>query len=157
MPMAISLSNYAPGKMRARQVFKLDAAPKSSPIDMNLAALIQEAGWNSSDRLRFWHTLAGTIPQAGLTVRKLDLDEKALVHCQVNTSGVVSILSNSHEYATRFFRTLFLNAPPRFVGAREWKVTSGWTGDEATVAFFAGSVAGALGWGPGVPHEIEAL
>ena len=37
-----------------------------------------------------------------------------------------------------------------------WKVKSGWTADEATVAFFAGPVAGSLGWGPKVPHEIES-
>jgi HEPN domain-containing protein len=27
--------------------------------------------------------------------------------------------------------------------------------DKSTVAFFAGTAAGALGWGPKVPHEIE--
>jgi HEPN domain-containing protein len=156
MPKAVALSDYTPEKMRAAQVFKLDAAPKSSPIDINLPALIQECGWEPSDRLRFWHTLAGQVPHAGLTIRKLDLEEKALVHCNVDTNGALSILSNKREYAIRFFRTVFLNSPPRFAGARDWKVTSGWTADEATMAFFAGSVAVALGWGPKVPHEIKA-
>jgi HEPN domain-containing protein len=156
MPKAVALSDYTPQKIRATQVFKLDAVPKSSPIDINLPALIQESGWNLSDRLRFWHTLAGTVPHTGLTVRKLDLDERALVHCNVDSHGALSILSNSREYATRFFRTVFLNSPPQFAGSRDWKVTSGWTADETMVAFFAGSVAGALGWGPKVPHEIEA-
>lgn len=155
MPRVIPLSDYTAEKMRATQVFKLDAAPKSSPIDINLPALVQECGWNVADRLRFWHTLAGTVPHTGLTIRKLDLDEKVLVHCSVDTHGSLSILSNNREYATRFFRTVFLNSPPRFAGARDWKVTSGWTAGEATVAFFAGSVAGALGWGRQVPHEIE--
>jgi len=73
----------------------------------------------------------------------------------VDTHGALSILSNNREYAIRFFRVVFLNSPPRFAGARDWKVTSGWIADETTVAFFAGSVAGALGWGPKVPGEIE--
>ena len=47
-------------------------------------------------------------------VRKLSLDEKALVHCNVDTRGSLSILSNNREYARRFFRTAFLNSPPRF-------------------------------------------
>ena len=155
MPKAIPLCDYAHEKIRATQVFKLDAAAKSSPIDINLVALIQESGWNLSDRLRFWHSLAGTVSPTRLVIRKLDLDEKALAHCNVDTNGALSILSNNREYATRLFRTVFLNSPPRFAGAHDWKVTSGWTADDTPVAFFAGSVTGALGWGPKVPHEIE--
>src|SRR5712692_11528199 len=109
MPRAIPLSDYTPKKMRSAQVFKVEAVPKSSPIDINLPTLIQESGWNLSDRLRFWHTLAGMVPHTGLTIRKLDLDERALVHCNVDTHGVLSILSNNREYPTRFFRTVFLN------------------------------------------------
>jgi hypothetical protein len=96
-------------------VFRLQAVPKSSPIDLNVSALIQESGWNLADRLRFWHTLAGTAPHTGLTIRKLDLDEKALVHCNVDTDGTVSILSNNREYALRFLRTVclaFRSQPP---------------------------------------------
>ncbi len=51
MPKAVALSDYTARKMPATQVFKLDAAPKSSPIDINLAAPIQESGWNLSDSL----------------------------------------------------------------------------------------------------------
>jgi HEPN domain-containing protein len=155
MPRVIPFSAYTPRKMRAVRVFKLDATPKSSPIDINLPALIHESGWNLSDRLRFWHSLAGTVPHTGLTIRKLDLEEKALVHCRIDPDGALSILSNNREYATGFFRTVFLNSPPTFAGARNWKVTSGWIADKTTLAFFAGLVAGALGWGPKVPHEIE--
>jgi len=68
MPRAVVLSHYT-----------LEAAPKLSPIDINLPELIQESGWNPSDRLRFCHTIAGTAPHMGLTIRKLDLDEKALI------------------------------------------------------------------------------
>ena len=118
MPKAVALSDYT-RKVRATQVFKLDATPKSSPIDINLPALIQESGWNLSDRLRCWHTLAGMVPHTGLTIRKLDLDERALVHCNVDTDGALSILSNNREYATRFFRTVFLNSPPKFAGSRD--------------------------------------
>jgi HEPN domain-containing protein len=155
MPRVIPLSDYTLKKIRATQVFRLDAAPKSSPIDINLATLMQESGWNLSDRLRFWHTLAGMLPNSRLTIRKLDLDEKALVHCNVDIDGALWILSNNRKYATRFFRAVFLNSPPTFAGARNWKVTSGWIADRTTVAIFAGSVAGALGWGPNVPNEIE--
>jgi uncharacterized protein DUF4145 len=156
MPKAVALSDYTPEKMRAARVFKLDATPKSSPIDINLEALIQESGWNLSDRLRFWHTIGGKVPHAGLTIRKLDLDEKALVHCNVDTHGALTILSNNRDYATWFFRTMFLNSPPRFAGSRDWKIKGCWTANETAVAFFAGSVAGALGWGPKVPHQIES-
>ena len=49
MPKAVAFSDYTPEKMRATKVFKLDAAPKSSPIDINLPVLIEESGWNLSD------------------------------------------------------------------------------------------------------------
>jgi HEPN domain-containing protein len=155
MPKQIPLSDYGLKKSKAAQVFELSASPKSSPIDVNLPALMQQSGWSLSDRLRFWHTLAGAVQHTGMTIRKLDLDDKAMVHCRIGTDGTVSILGNSREYVTRFFRTTFLNTPPRFDSARGWRVKSGWTRNEIAVAFFAGSVAGALGWGPKVPDEIE--
>jgi len=43
-------------------VFKLEAIPKSSPIDLNVSALSEESGWSLSDRARFWHTLNGKSP-----------------------------------------------------------------------------------------------
>lgn len=42
-----------------------------------------------------------------------------------------------------------------FHDRKDWKLNGVWVNDESTVAFFAGTVAGALGWGPKVPHEIE--
>ena len=155
MPTTIPLSEYAP-ELRAAQVFKLEALPKSSPTDINLSVLMEESGWNLADRFRFWHHLGGISGHAGLTVRKLDVDEQALVHCNMDIEGRLQILSNNQRSAIRFFRMLFLNGPPTFYGERNWKVTRGWTGDRSTVAFFAGSVAGARGWGPKVPHEIES-
>jgi len=155
MPRAIPLSAYSPKHIRAAQVFKLDAVPNSSPIEINLQALIGELGWSMSDRLRFWHSLGGMAPLVGLTIRKLDLEEKALVHCRLDANGALSILSNNRACAIRFFRDVFLNSPPVFAGRRNWKVTSGWIAAKTTVAYFAGLVAGALGWGPKVPNEIE--
>ena len=53
------------------------------------------------------------------------------------------------------FRDVFLDSPPTFHDRKDWKLKSVWVNDETTVAFFAGTAAGALGWGPKVPHEIE--
>jgi hypothetical protein len=44
-----------------------------------LSALVQESGWSLSDRLRLWHILGEMAPYTGLTIRELDLKEKALV------------------------------------------------------------------------------
>jgi hypothetical protein len=95
------------------------------------------------------------LPAARITIRKLELDEQALVHCHIEPDGKLRILSNSKKYATRFFSSVFLDSPPAFHSRKDWKITSVWVSDETTVAFFAGSAAGALGWGPKVPHEIE--
>jgi len=163
MPRAIPISKYAPkkfGKIEPKNlpVFKLEAIPKSSPTDLSVAALCEESGWSLSDRLRFWHTLNGELPGARLTVRKLELDEQALVHCQVEADGKLTILSNSREYATRFFETVFKNdvvAVARVGGNQIVSPVNHFRPTGTTVAFFAGTAAGALGWGLKVPHEIE--
>jgi len=162
MPRTIPISKYVPtplGKsgLGKLSVFILEATPHSSPIDLNVAALCEESAWSLSDRLRFWHTLNGEspLPGARITIRKLELEEQALVHCHIEPDGKLRILSNSKEYATRFFNGVFLCSPPAFHTRKDWKITSVWVSDETTVAFFAGSAAGALGWGPTVPHEIE--
>ena len=160
MRTAIPILKYVPkkfGKIGAKNlpVFRLKAVPKSSPIDLNVAALCEESGWSLSDRLRFWHTLNGELLGVRLMVRKLELDEQALVHCHVEADGKVTILSNSKEYATRFFNSVFLGSPPSFQSRKDWKLTGVWVNDETTVAFFASTAEGALGWGPKVPHEIE--
>jgi hypothetical protein len=56
MRRAIPISQYVPKKLGKIElgklsVFKLDAAPQSSPIDLNVAALCDESGWSLSDRL----------------------------------------------------------------------------------------------------------
>ena len=162
MPKTIPISKYVPHNLGKSElgklsVFKMDAAPHSSPIDLNVAALCEESGWGLADRLRFWHTLGGesTLPVGRVTIRKLDLEEQALVHCQVEADGVLTLLSNSEIYATRFFGSVFIDGPPAFHGLKDWKLKNAWVNDQTTVAFFAGSAAGALGWGPKVPHEIE--
>jgi hypothetical protein len=162
MPRTIPISNYVPtplgkGGLGKLSVFVLDATPHSSPIDLNVAALSAESGWSLSDRLRFWHTLNGEspLPGARITIRKLELEEQALVHCHIESNGALRILSNSREYAMRFFNSVFLGSPPAFHSRKDWKLKSVWVNDETTVAFLAGAAAGALGWGPKVPHEIE--
>jgi len=162
MRTAIPISKYVPTKFgkieRANlPVFKLDALPKSSPIDVNVAALSEQSRWSASDRLRFWHTLNGKslLPGTRLTIRKLELDEQALVHCHVEADGRLTILSNDKEHALRFFSEVFLDSPPSLRSRKDWKFKSRWAKDENIVAFFAGTAAGALGWGPAVPHEIE--
>jgi HEPN domain-containing protein len=162
MPRTIPISKYVPKKfgktaLKNLSVFKLDAMPKSSPIDLDVSALSEESGWSLSDRLRFWHTLNGKspLPATRLTIRKLELEEQALVLCHVEADGTLTILSNSKEYATRFFNNVFVGNPPAFRNRKDWKLKSVWVKDETTVAFFAGTAAGALGWGPAVPHKIE--
>lgn len=157
MARTIDISEYALKKLKKLSVFRLEACPYSSPVDMDLAALLDESSWNLSDRLRFWHTMNGASPISAvkLTIRKLDFDEKALVHCQINIDGALTILSNNKDSATRFFRGVFTDSPPTFAGVRNWKVKSRWVKDKTSVSFFAGSAASALGWGPKVPHEIE--
>jgi hypothetical protein len=162
MPKAIPISKYVPKKfgkteLKNLSVFKLDAMPKSSPIDLNVSALLEESGWSLSDRLRFWHTLNGksALPATRLTIRKLELEEQALVLCHVEADGTLTILSNSKDCVTRFFNSVFLDIPPLFPARKDWRLKGGWVKDETTVAFFAGTAAGALGWGPKVPQEIE--
>jgi HEPN domain-containing protein len=162
MPKTIPISRYVPQALGAIDlknlaVFKLNAVPKTSPIDINVAALCEESGWSLSDRLRFWHTLNGGSPLQGtrLTIRKLELEEQALVHCHAEADGRVTILSNSKNYAMRFFASVFLESPPTFQRRGDWKLKGVWVKDETTVAFFAGTAGGALGWGAKVPHEIE--
>ncbi len=157
MARTIDISGYALKNLKNLSVFRLEARPNSSPVDVNLGALLDESSWNLSDRLRFWHTIDGASPlsMVRLTIRKLDLDEKALVHCQIDAGGTLTILSNSKDYATRFFRGVFTDGPPTFAGVRNWKVKRRWVKDKTSVSFFAGSAASALGWGPKVPHEIE--
>jgi hypothetical protein len=157
MARIVDISEYALKNLSELSVFSLEARPNSSPVDINLVALLDESTWGPSDRLRFWHTIAGAspLPLVRLTIRKLDLDEKAMVHCHLDENGTVSILSNSKDYATRFFRRVFVDGPPALATIRSWKVKSGWIKDKTSIAFFVGSVSGALGWGPKVPHEIE--
>jgi hypothetical protein len=83
MPRTNPISKYVPkkfGKIEVKNlsVFKLEAIPKSSPIDFNVSALSEESGWSLSDRLRFWHTLNGKSPPPAtrLTIRKLEPDAK---------------------------------------------------------------------------------
>jgi len=160
MRRAIPISKYAPFEkivLEHLSVFKLDAIPTSSPIDINVATLSAESAWSLSDRLRFWHTLDGRSPLQGirLTIRKLELEEQALVHCHVEAQGSVTILSNSKDCAMRFFSSVFLDVAPSFPTRKDWKLKGGWVKDETTLASFAGAAAGALGWGAKVPHEIE--
>lgn len=162
MPRTIPISKYLPkkfGKIEVENlsIFKLEAIPKSSPIDLNVSALSEESGWSLSDRLRFWHTLNGksALPTTRLTIRKLELEEQALVLCHVEADGTLTILSNSKDCAMRFFNSVFLDIAPSFPARKDWTLKGGWVNDESAVAFFAGTAAGALGWGPKVPQEIE--
>ena len=157
MARTIDISEYALKNLKKLSVFRLEARPYSSPVDMDIAVLLDESSWNLSDRLRFWHTMGGASPTSAVrqTIRKLDFDERALVHCQINIDGTLTILSNNKNSAARFFRGVFTDCPPTFVGVKNWKVKSRWVKDKTSVSFFAGSAASALGWGPKVPHEIE--
>jgi hypothetical protein len=77
MPRTIPISKYVPKKLvkievKKLSVFRFEAIPKSSPIDLDVSALSEETGWRNSDRLRFWHTLNGksALPATRLTITK---------------------------------------------------------------------------------------
>jgi hypothetical protein len=153
MPKTIPISKYVPKKfgkivVKNLPVFKLEAVPKSSPIDLNVSALSEESGWSLSDRLRFWHTLNGTstLPAIRLTIRKLDLEEQALVLCHVEADGTLTILSNSKDCATRFFNSVFLDIPPSFPVRRDWRLKGGWVNDKSC-SILRGDGCGSVGLG----------
>jgi hypothetical protein len=86
MPRAIPLSNYTPEKMRATRVFKLDAAPKSSPIDMTSQPIPRH--WlNIADSVRNIGNVPGAHPRAipGYRFSKQDAEL-----AYTNTSGFVA-------------------------------------------------------------------
>lgn len=133
MPRTIPISQYVPKKfgkieMKNLSVFKLEAIPKSSPIDLNVSALSDESGWSLSDRLRFRYTLNGKspLPATRLTIRKLEVEEQALVLCHVEADGTLTILSNSKDCGTRFFDSVFLDIPPLFPARKDWRLKGGW-------------------------------
>lgn len=71
-------------------------------------------------------------------------------------NGNVKIYSNDSRYARDFFSDIFTELPPSFHKPREWKVKGGWIKDKYSLAFFLGSLHGALGWvSEEIPQEIK--
>jgi HEPN domain-containing protein len=153
------------GKARLR-VFRITAKPKSAPIDFNLAVLFEKAGWQPSDRFRFWYAqdfkeidnpLLSTLANspAHILIRKLDREEDSFCICRILLDGCIEILSNDEDYASTFFTDLFVNVPPTLYTLRNWGIRRKWVNDATSVGMFSGSLAGALGWGKEIPREIE--
>ena len=147
-------------------VFQLTATAQFSPIDINIAYLIQ-AGWNQTvDRLRFHvrsqnpppadHPLAVAIGSVAphITVRRLDEEEDRFVSIQIAIDGVVSVMSNDREFAIDTFNHLLLDCPPGFHAADEFDINEQWVTDAQIVAYFLGMLMGARGWDPS--HNIPA-
>jgi hypothetical protein len=144
------------------RVFNITAVPSFSPLDVNVAFLL-EGGWNQAvDRLRF-HTAMPAGPQPPhpfvkeihnlgprLLIRRLDHDEDCLVNVTIDAEGEVSVLSNDAECARKSFDGIFLNCPPSFHGNNEFEITEKWLDDARTKALFCGLLTGARGWDPSV-------
>jgi len=153
----VPLSDYRRMGPKKLRIFRLHAKSWVTPIDINLGSLVEDSVWGLSDRLRFWHVLRAAVPPPGLTIRKLDLDDGALLRCRIEVDGEVLIESNNEEYARRFFRSVLREAPHRDYNPRDWTIKkSGWTRNKGRIDFFVGQIDGALGWGPKVPAEVES-
>lgn len=162
----IPLDAYKDYEKERLKVFKITAKSKSTPIDFNLAALFEKAGWQPSDRFRFWYVqdfkeidnqLLSALINAPphILMRKLDREEDSFCICRILLDGCIEIFSNGEDYASAFFTDLFVNVPPTFYKLRNWEVRKKWVKDVTSVSMFSGSLAGALGWGKEVPKEIE--
>lgn len=153
----------------AAPVFRLRAIPEFSPLDVNLAFLVQ-TGWNQSvDRLRF-HVRGAAVVAPGdplarvvtrfephLLIRRLDRDEDRFASVHAYVDGDIVVLSNDADFAHMLFEGIFLEGPPSFHTFGEVKITEEWLDDEETKALFAGMLAGAQGWDPShnVPDSIQ--
>jgi HEPN domain-containing protein len=137
-------------------VYCVTAKPLFAPIDVNLAFLAQD-GWSASgDRLRFnvdhvglpEHPLVEVLASAPphLFIRRFDREEDCLAVIRVFLDGTIQILSNDINFANRYLRGAFLEGPPSFHTQEEIEIGDEWIVDGATVAMFAGLVAGAFGW-----------
>jgi HEPN domain-containing protein len=151
-------------------VYCLTAKPSFAPIDINLTFLSAD-GWSpSGDRLRFHfqrdsealpkHPLAeliGSIPPH-LILRRYDREEDCFAAIRVFLDGSIQILSNDTEFAKKYLRGVFLEAPPSFHDENELEITEDWLEDSSSVAMFTGMLMGALGWDSAhnVPPALEA-
>jgi HEPN domain-containing protein len=163
----IPLAEYSPGLSKRQKIFQIIAKPDFSPIDFNIKLLVDKKGWGLSDRFRFWFVtdyqlVSGTSleklinPEPHISIRKLDIEEDCFCHCEISLDGNVKIHSNDSQYAEDFFSDLFINFPPSFHTPRKWKTKRKWIKDEYLVAFFVGSLQGALGRvSEEIPKEIK--
>lgn len=165
--MKIPLSKYRNWNFEGLKLFRLKAEPSFSPIDIGLHNLFEKFGWEYSDRFRFFYPQeTNKMPSAlkqllenvppHITLRKIDFEEDCLCHCMLLLNGDIEIFSNDDEFAKNLFKNVFVNVPPGFHKRREWKVTEVWLSEPTIIAWFSGSLAGALGWGSEqVPAEVS--
>lgn len=161
------LTKYAFGSGKRQEIFQILAEPTFSPIDFNLESLVERKGWGPSDRFRFWfikerqqldnpllEKLVNLEPH--ILIRKLDAEEDCFCHCEISLNGNVKVYSNDTKYARDFFTDIFTGLPPSFHKPKEWKMRSRWIKDKTSLAFFIGSLQGALGWASEeIPQEIK--
>lgn len=167
-PTKYPLTSYS-GSTLDSPVFRLRAKATFSPLDVNLAFLAR-SGWNQSvDRLRFHLQLSQNAPsehplakvvgriEPHVLIRRLVRDEDRFVSIHASVEGEIVVLSNDAEFAREFLRGAFLECPPSFHTLGEFEVTEEWGTDVETKAFFAATLAGALGWDPShnIPDNIQ--
>jgi uncharacterized protein DUF4145 len=150
-------------------IYCLTAKPSFAPIDINLKFL-SEDGWSAAgDRLRFHfqrdsedqakHPLAeliGSVPPH-LMLRRYDREEDCFAVVRIFLDGGIQILSNDTEFAKKYLRGVFLEAPPSFHADDELETTEEWLQDSSTLAHFTGMLVGAFGWDSAhnIPPALE--
>lgn len=152
-------------KTQNLEVFELKAKATFTPIDFNIFALTETMNWSLSDRMRFWYPLKKEekLPERfamfdvgpHLLLRKLDREDDSFCLCHVSLDGEVLIRSNDSNYAEEFFIKVFVNVPPSFHELSEWEISKQWIQDPEIVAFFCGSLDGAMGWTDRIPAGIS--
>lgn len=152
-------------KGKAPPVYRIEAFPSFSPVDINVQFLMEE-GWGHADRMRFHplskvefaedHPLATILSNLDihLFIRRYDREKGLLLTIIINREGEIEILSNHRDAANRYLEELFLECPPSFHSNDEIKINSHWVEDKQIQERFLGLLYGALGWD--TSHQIPS-
>lgn len=152
----ILIEDYLTSK-ESLPVYRVEATPNFSPIDVNVQYIMEE-GWSNADRIRF-HFKTEPIEtknqaldkilksvEPHLLIRHYDKAEGSFLVIQIAIDGTIEILSNDKDFAHKYMQGLFLEFPPSFHSIEDLEVSGKWINDPKICAFFLGLLSGALGW-----------
>jgi len=146
-------------------VFRLEAVPNFSPVDLNLQFVIDE-GWSNSDRLRFHSkidmdeikdnpmTKMLKILKPHILIRRYEREEGSFLTISINLDGEMEFLSNDQTFVHKYLNGLFLECPPSFHSINDLEISEEWIEDPKVYAMFLGLLTGAIGWDPS--HQIPS-